>query len=260
MDQTNDQSTPPEHPPAPVPAAQPPAIAATSTPRHAAASSAPAAASTPAAPAAATPGSGEEAAPAPAGAGNSPRSKLPPVTSVWLIELAGGTFAEALAKPTAAPYITGRLLPAGTFLGGWSALSASAFAGSAALAEPTPEGAAPALLHSIVQPPCPEGAAGLACAAGSPGQLTAADEFLKATLAQITGTPNYREHGLVVVTFASVGVAAQAGLPAGASSATLTFRPPTGVVLLSPFAHAGARSTTSFNPTSPRQSLEKLLR
>jgi hypothetical protein len=110
-----------------------------------------------------------------------------------------------------------------------------------------------------VQPPCPEGAGGAACAAETPGQLTAADEFLKATLTQITATPAYREHGLVVVTFASVGVATQAGLPAGASSATLTSQPPAGVVLLSPFARAGARSSASFNPTSPRQSLEKLL-
>jgi hypothetical protein len=30
-------------------------------------------------------------------------------------------------------------------------------------------------------------------------------------------------------------------------------------VLLSPFAKAGARSTVAFNPTSPKQSLEKLL-
>ena len=97
-------------------------------------------------------------------------------------------------------------------------------------------------MHSIVQPPCPEGAAGASCAHGTAGALTAADEFLKATLATITGTPAYREHGLVVVTFATVGIATQAGLPAGASSATLTSSRPRGVVLLSPFAKAG-RST-----------------
>jgi len=185
--------------------------------------------------------------------------KLPAVTNVWLIELAGAGFAEALAQPSAAPYITGQLIPASTLLGSWSTISANAFAAEAALAEPPAAGAAPPLLHSIVQPPCPEGAAGAVCATGTPGQLTAADEFLKATLAQITSTPIYKEHGLVVVTFATVGIAAQAGLPAGASSATATYQPPAGAALMSPFAHAGARSSIAFNPTSPRQSLEKLL-
>jgi hypothetical protein len=187
------------------------------------------------------------------------KSKLPPVTNVWLIELAGGSFSEALATPSAAPYITGQLIPASTLLGGWPAISASAFASEAALAEEPAAGAAPPLVHSIVQPPCPEGAAGAACATGTPGQLSAADEFLKATIATITGTPIYKEHGLIVVTFATVGISTQSGLPTGASSATLTDKPPSGVALLSPFAHTGTRSNVAFNPTSPRQSLEKLL-
>jgi len=110
-----------------------------------------------------------------------------------------------------------------------------------------------------VQPPCPEGAAGASCAPETPGSLTAADEFLKATLAQITSTPAFREHGLVVVTFTSVGLAAQQGLPASASTATLTSQPPTGAVLLSPFARRGTRPSTTFNATSPQQSLEALL-
>jgi hypothetical protein len=228
--------------------------------RRAASAIAPAA-STPASGSA--PASGEEEA-----VGSSPSTpaarqktaKLPPTTSVWLIELAGGTFAQALADPAAAPYITGKLIPTATYLGGWSALSASALASDAALAEPTPAGATPPLLRSIVQPPCPEGAAGAACAPETAGELTAADEFLSVTLAQITSTAAYREHGLVVITFANVAVATQAGLAAGASSATLTSQPPAGVVLLSPFAPAGAKPTLVFNTTSPRQSLEKLLR
>jgi hypothetical protein len=212
-------------------------------------------------PAAGAPASEEEAPTASTPpAAKAPKRKLPAIESVWLIELAGGTFAQALAQPTAAPYIAGQLIPAGTLLGGWSALSAGAFASDAALAEPVPAGATPPLLHSIVQPPCPEGTAGTACAPETPGQLTAADEFLKATLAQITPTAAYREHGLVVITFATVAVATQSGLPAGSSSATLTSQPPSGVVLLSPFARAGARSAQAFNPASPRQSLEQLLR
>jgi hypothetical protein len=183
---------------------------------------------------------------------------LPAITTVWLVQLAGGTLAEAIAQPAAAPYTSGQLVPKATVLGGWSALDASAFASETALVRPAAPGATPPLLHSIVQPPCPEGAAAAACAPGTAGQLTAADEFLKATLASITATATYREHGLVVVSFASVGNAAQQELPAGASSATLTAQPPTGVVLLSPFARAGA-SSAPYDPTSPARSLEKLL-
>jgi len=203
--------------------------------------------------------SASEEAASPKAPPSSGAKKLPAVRSVWLIQLAGGSFAGALANTSSAPYIDGQLLPAGTLLGGWSAVAGSAFANEAVLAEPAALGAPPSLLHSIVQPPCPEGAAGAGCAPETPGQLAVADEFLKTTLAQITGTSAYREHGLVVVTFATVGIAAQAGLPAGASSATLTSQPPGGVLLLSPFVRAGTRSSTTFDPTSPRQSLEALL-
>jgi hypothetical protein len=187
------------------------------------------------------------------------KATLPAVTNVWLIQLAGTGFEAAESQAAAAPYTDTQLIPASTFLSGWSAIQASAFASEAALAEPPAAGAPPPLIHSIVQPPCPEGAAGATCAAETPGQLTAADEFLKATLATITGTALYKEHGLIVVTFSSVGLAAQSELPAGTSTSTLTYLPPAGVALLSPFAKAGLRSSASFNPTSPRQSLEKLL-
>jgi hypothetical protein len=188
------------------------------------------------------------------GAGGHPRSsaprssvaKLPPVTSVWLIELNGPTFAQASAQAAAAP-----------LLSSWSALDGQALAAEAGAAVPTPLGGTPALLHTIVQPPCPEGDA--TCASETSGQLTTADQFLQAALAQITGTAAYREHGLVVITFANVGVATQSGLPAGASSATLTTQPPAGVVVMSPFAHPGARPTTRFDTASPVHSLEGLL-
>ncbi len=182
------------------------------------------------------PGSGE--APTAPAASKPRASKLPPITSVWVIELAGTSFAEAQATPSAAPYITGQLIPKGTLLSGWSALEGSAFANDAPLAEHRPTvGGTPPVLHSIMQPACPEGVAGAACATG-PGQLTAADEFVKTAIATITATTTYAEHGLVVVTFASVAGAAAAELPAGSSSATLATQPPAGVVLLSPFAKA----------------------
>jgi hypothetical protein len=186
------------------------------------------------------------------------KSKLPPIASVWLIELSGAGFQAALAQPAAAPFIS-QTVPEGALLNGWSALSASALASEAALAVPPAEGAAPPLLHTIVQPPCPEGVAGQACAPETPGELTAADAFLKATLATITGTPAYQEHGLVVITFATVGQPTQAGLPEGASSATLTYQPPAGALLLSPFVTAGSKPSLAFDSTSPQKSLEKLL-
>ena len=179
----------------------------------------------------------------------------PPITHVWLIELAGTSFAAAAAQPAAAPYIDTQAVPAGTLLSGWSALDGGAFANETALVASEP----PQLLDTIVQPACPEGAAGASCATEA-GALSAADEFLKTTVPTITSAADFRESGLIVVTFASIGNATATGLPAGAATATLTTQPPAGVLLISPFASVGAKPTTTFNPTSPKQSLEKLLR
>jgi hypothetical protein len=183
------------------------------------------------------------------------QTALPPVTSVWLITLSGGTFAQALAQPTAAPYIDSQLVPAGTLLSSWSALAGSSFASEAGLLSGVP----PQTLDSIVQSPCPEGAAGAQCAPETAGALSAADEFLKTSVPAITASAAYRAHGLIVITFATIGNATASSLPAGASTATLSSTPPAGVLLLSPFAHADARPTTAFNPTSPKQSLSGLL-
>jgi hypothetical protein len=235
------------------PASEPPAVEPQATPTPAPASKAPAKA-------AESPPAEESKESSPSEGSKKPKkATLPAITNVWLIQLAGNGFEAAESQASAAPYIDTQLIPSSTFLSGWSAIQASAFASEAALAEPPAVGAPPPLVHSIVQPPCPEGPAGATCASETPGQLTAADEFLKATLASITGTALYKEHGLIVVTFSSVGLASQSELPAGASTSTLTYQPPAGVALLSPFAKAGVRSKVSFNPTSPRQSLEKLL-
>jgi hypothetical protein len=188
-------------------------------------------------------------------------STLAPITHVWLIELAGPSFAQALAQPAAAPYIDTEAIAAGTLLSGWSGIDGSGFATDAALVAGSP----PQLLDTIAQPPCPasspegEGAAGAACTSEA-GELTTADEFLKATIPTITSSAAFRESGLIVVTFASVASATETGLPAGATTATLTSQPPAGVLLISPFVGVGAKSAASFNPTSPKQSLEKLLR
>jgi hypothetical protein len=241
-------------------AAQPPAITAEATPtrkkrrrRHKSASTAEASSAT-----ATTPTSETETT-TPTSTTPTSKSKasaLPPITHVWLIELAGTSFADAIAQPAAAPYTDTQAIPAGTLLSGWSALDGGAFANDTTLLASEP----PQLLDTIVQPPCPEGAAGASCAPETPGALTAADEFLKATVPTITSTPGFRESGLIVVTYASVANATATSLPAGAATATLTSQPPAGVLLISPFASVGAKSSTAFAPTSPKQSLEKLLR
>jgi hypothetical protein len=198
----------------------------------------------------------------PKGTPKTKTTPLPPVTKVWLIELDGSSFGEAAAQASAAPYIDTQAVPSGTLLSGFSALDGSALANDATLISSTP----PQLLDTIIQPPCPatspqgEGAAGAGCAPNTPGALSAADEFLKATLPTITATAAYRENGLVVVTFASVATAGATSLPTGAATATLTAQPPAGVLLISPFVTAGAKSSTAFTPTAPKQSLEKLLR
>jgi hypothetical protein len=246
----------PVQPPATTPATPPPAggssslTPAASSPPPASATPSPTQSSPPAEPAPASPStpSGSE--------GTGGQIAVAPVTHVWLIELAGSTFANALAQPSVAPYINGQALGAGTLLSAWSGLSAAAFAAEAAqLASPAPQ-----LLDTVTQAPCPEGVAGAACAPGTPGELTAADEFLTAAIPPITSTPAYREHGLIVVTFGSVVAGSASGLPGGSSSVTLTAVPASGVLLISPFASAGARSSTPFNPASPKQSVERLLR
>jgi hypothetical protein len=203
-----------------------------------------------------TPAPNTAKTPAPTTGKGGTQTTLPPVTSVWLITLSGATFTQALAQAAAAPYIDSQLVPAGTLLSGWSSLDSSSFASEAGLLSGVP----PQTLDSIVQPPCPEGAAGAGCAPETAGALTAADEFLKATVPTITASAAYRAHGLIVITFGTIGNATASSLPAGASTAMLSSEPPVGVLLLSPFARAGARPTTAFDPTAPKQSLSGLLR
>ncbi len=188
-------------------------------------------------------------------AGASPRKPLPEVTHVWLITLTGSTFSEALSQASAAPYIDGQLVPAGALLGAWSGLQGSALAGEAALLAGEP----PQIVDSIVQPPCPEGGAGTPCKPETPGALSAADGFLKQVVPPIVASASYREHGLVVIVFGTIGNAAASSLPEGSSTATLSSEPPGGVLILSPFAKAGTRPSVAYDPTSPKQSLSGLL-
>ncbi len=237
--------------------AKPPTVTPQATPSAAKGSSASTTPSTQHASSTATTPSASPAPEAskPSAPASTPKAVLPAVTSVWLIELSGTSFTEALAQTTAAPYISTQAVAAGALLNGWSALDGSAFASDTALLASSP----PQTIDTIVQPPCPEGAAGANCLIGTPGALTAADEFLKGTVPKITATTAYRTHGLIVVTFGSIANATASELPSGTATATLSSQPPAGVLLISPFVSAGSRPTTTFNPASPTKSLEGLL-
>lgn len=243
---------PPPVTPQPTPAATSTAAAMSTSPARSTKSKTPSTAVV-----VASPTSSPDAAKAPTGApgGSGKQKTLPPVTSVWLITVSGATFAQALAQPAAAPYIDSQLVHAGTLLSGWSSLAAVALASEAGLLA----GAPPQNLDSIVQPPCPEGAAGEPCKPETAGALNSADEFLKATVPSIAASAAYRAHGLIVITFATIGNATASSLPAGSSTATLGSEPPAGVLLISPFARAGARASTAYDPTSPKQTLAGLL-
>ena len=112
-------------------------------------------------------------------------------------QLSGATFAQALAQPAAAPYIDSQLVPAGTLL---ERLVLAAGAARSRARPGCSQANAPQTLDSIVQPPCPEGAAGAPCAPETAGALTAADEFLKAGAARdhrerrLPGTRPRRDH------------------------------------------------------------------
>jgi len=239
---------------------QPPPISETATPRvrrHRKRKRGSSASSTTAAtePSSSTETSGSSGSKAKGNGNGAKTVPLPAITKVWVLELAGSTFAEALAAPTTAPYINSTAIPLGTLLSGWSALQASAFASDAALIATTE----PQLAETILQPPCPEGPAGAPCAPGTPGALKTADEFLAQTLPAITSSAAYRTNGLIVVTFGSIAAGASSGLPAGSTTATLSSLPAAGALLISPFVNAGKRPSTTFNPSSPKQSLEALL-
>jgi hypothetical protein len=182
-------------------------------------------------------------------------TKLPAITKVWLVQLDGSSFQAALASPAAAPYIDGQAIPAGSLLAGWSAIQASAFAADVAEIATTE----PHFVETILQPPCPEGAAGAACSPETSGALAAADAFLNQTVSTISASAAYRTSGLIVVSFASIASGAASELPAGSTTATLASQPPGGALLISPFVAKGTRPTTTFTAASPARSLEELL-
>jgi hypothetical protein len=186
----------------------------------------------------------------------------------------GQGFPNALGQPSAAPYLDGQLVGRGTLLSSYTSLAGGQLAGAATLlsAQVT------AGVTSISPPPCggTGGAQAAPCPAGEPASLQSADSFLHQVVGQITATAAYREHGLIVITFAGSnqeGTESTTGSPPAPSGDSATQYPvgtptttlsasgqPAGALLLSPFLRRpGARSATTFNPLSPRKSLEGLL-
>jgi hypothetical protein len=211
--------------------------------------------------------------------------RLPPISHVWLVVLAGQSFAQATAAPAAYPYLTGQLLKGGTLLERYSAIEAYELAGDAALLT----GGVGESVTTISQPCATASGAGPAGTAGgspsasstsgssgagstaattcapapasppapapapAPGSAQSeADAFLQRTLAPLLASSAYGEGGLIVVTF---GNAAQE--PA-LSATTLGSTPTAGGLLLSPIFKKGDHSAEAFDSLAPRQSLEAI--
>ena len=177
--------------------------------------------------------------------------KLPPIKHVWLIVLGGSTFADAMAATSGYPYLTGQLIEQGTLLSSYSALDGYELAGDAALLP----GGVGASLSVISEPGCgaaPAAEAGAPCPEGAQASPQEADAFVQRVAMSILASPAYRENGLIVITFAP------AADSAGAAASTFALQPAAGVLLLSPLLHGGVRSSSPFDPLSPRTSLETI--
>jgi phosphatidylinositol-3-phosphatase len=101
-------------------------------------------------------------------------------------------------------------------------------------------------LSWIVPSACDDGTAA-PCAPGAAAGLAAADGFLKEVVGEILATPAYREGGLIAIVPDS--------LPGGQSDGV---NMPVGALLISPFVHAGAKVSESFNDFSLSKSLARL--
>ncbi len=161
------------------------------------------------------------------GEGEAKPKPLPPIAQVWLIVLPyGQSFANVLHQPTAAPYIDGQLLAKGTLLSSYSSLAASQLAGAATLLSGQETAA-----QSTLSPATCAGTSGTAgsgsagtgtgtagtstgasspagsgegasCPAGEPAGVQAADDYVREVVSRVMASAEYREHGLIAITFA----------------------------------------------------------
>jgi hypothetical protein len=211
------------------------------------------------------------------GESEKPKTPLPPIADVWVIEIPyGGSLENALKQSAAAPYLDGQLKAQGTLLNTYTPLEAGQLAGAAALLSgqvgasvttvaPPACASAPGAAAATGQPStAAQGTTGAPCPVGEPAGVQAANAFLQEALPAILASAPYREHGLVAIAFtasASEASGSTVTYPSGTVTSTLTSGgTPTGVLLLSPFLrHPGTASTSAFNPLVPRESLAGLL-
>jgi hypothetical protein len=212
----------------------------------------------------------------------------------------GSSLENALKQSTSAPYLDGQLKSAGTALSGYSSLAAAQLAGAATLLSgqvgasvttvaPPPCGTSAAAGATsgttsgaaAGAPASSTGQPATACPSGEPAGVQAADAFLQEVVPKIEASAAYKEHGLIVITFGTAsqqgassgtttspsasttaGTGTEVTYPTGSITSTLTAAgAPAGALLLSPFLnHAGTRSTSTFNPLAPHESLEALFR
>jgi phosphatidylinositol-3-phosphatase len=119
--------------------------------------------------------------------GPAPTALLAQITHVWVIMLSGTSFEEALAQPSVAPYLTGRLVPKGTLLSHYSLVGKSPLANDIALLSgqgPNPETERGCPTYVLIAP-ATLGADGLAAGSGCVypvGVQTLADQVTTAAL------------------------------------------------------------------------------
>jgi hypothetical protein len=102
-------------------------------------------------------------------------------------------------------------------------------------------------LSWIVPGACHDGAS-TQCATEAPSGLAAADGFLKEIVPEIKASPDYKSHGLIVITF-DAGPSSTASTQSGARVGTL---------LLSPFVKTKTKLARTFQNFSLLKSLERL--
>jgi hypothetical protein len=176
-------------------------------------------------------------------------TKAQPFYRVWVIHLSGAGFSEALGSP-AAPYLNRTAVPKGSLLAGWSAIAGQNFASDVAQIA----GARETQVENVVQPTC--------SATGAQECLAAADAFLKSSTEAIQHTLLYKNgEGLIVVQFGKVEDETSTAYQwaHGSVSSTLSTKPPSGVLLLSPRVAAGKKPTVAFEPTAPEKAMQSLL-
>lgn len=125
-------------------------------------------------------------------------------------------------------------------------LPLSALSGDLAAAAKTPS-------YSFIAPNLCNDGTDPTCANGSPGGLAAADRFLAQWVPKILASPAYHDGGLLAITFADAPAGDSAGCCGSTSGGGRV-----GTLIISPYAKAGATSSTPYNTYSLLRSVEDI--